>query len=164
MSATRAADVDRRSGWIPYTFFAMFGVIIAVNGTMIYFALSTAPGVEDGAYERGVNYNDLLAERREQAALGWLVELRQGAFADNRSDLEVAVHGRDGAALPNARVLVQFRRPAQAAMDFTVELTDAGGGTFRETVDWPATGIWDAELTVVSGGRVHNSEQRLYIR
>ncbi|MFW5680782.1 MAG: FixH family protein, partial [Pseudomonadota bacterium] len=62
----------RKSRWIPWAFVAFFGVVFLVNGVMVYFAVTTFAGVERrDAFKRAQSYNEVLAEARAQAALGW---------------------------------------------------------------------------------------------
>ena len=48
---------------------SFFAVFASVDAFFIYKALKTQPGVvTENAYERGLNYNDLLKEAREREA------------------------------------------------------------------------------------------------
>ena len=74
-------------GWHVLTaLLAFFGAIIAVNIAFAVIAVRSFPG-EDvrRSYVQGLQYNDTLAERRVQQALGWQ------ASADLRHDGEEAV-------------------------------------------------------------------------
>ena len=62
----------RRSLWIPAVFVGAMGLVVAVNGIMVYFATSTFPGLDtDKAYVQGLAYNETLREARASDALGW---------------------------------------------------------------------------------------------
>ena len=54
--------------WIPWSFVALFGVIVIANGTMMFFAFDSWTGLStDDSYKRGLVYNESLAERDAQA-------------------------------------------------------------------------------------------------
>ncbi len=58
--------------WYPWIFVAGFLVVIAVNGTMLFFATSTFSGLSvERAFERGNAYNAEIAAERAQAARGF---------------------------------------------------------------------------------------------
>ena len=96
MASAQPAE-QRRSRWIPYSFFGFFGVVLAVNGVMLTYALGTFNGLSvDGAYDRGLAYNEALAEYQAQRALGWDLDV---AFAPDESragDLAVTARDRAG--------------------------------------------------------------------
>ena len=44
--------------WIPWLFVGLFALVLVVNGSMIFVAFSTFPGLETtNAYQRGLAYN-----------------------------------------------------------------------------------------------------------
>ncbi|MCX7932739.1 MAG: FixH family protein [Rhodovarius sp.] len=71
-------DVDpSRSRWIPWAFVGAMLLVVAVNGVMVWLALSTFTGVTTPrAYDRGRAYNEVLAEAARQDALGWRSSVR----------------------------------------------------------------------------------------
>ena len=53
-------------------FAAFFGVVFAVNGIMVFMALSSWSGLStDHPYERGLRYNKTLEAMAQRDALGW---------------------------------------------------------------------------------------------
>ena len=74
-----------------------FGVIIAVNIAMAYFAVQTFPGLEvRNSYVASQGFNDRM---RAQQALGWTTraDLTQGVLRVTITDAEGALHQqRDG--------------------------------------------------------------------
>ena len=87
---------------------AFFGVIIAVNLTMAYFANSTWSGlVVANGYIASQSFDDDLAKARAQDAMGWTVEVSHEtnrvkvSFAD-RSNAPLSRHdGHRHAAPPH---------------------------------------------------------------
>ena len=78
-----------RSRYIPWLFVAGFAVVIAVNATMICFAVGSFSGLYTPAPRaRGLHYNAIMAEQKARDALGWRVE---AAWHPEDGRLEVAV-------------------------------------------------------------------------
>jgi nitrogen fixation protein FixH len=160
MSEATRLDFDpRRSRWIPWAFVGAFGVIVAVNLVLVVAAISTFPGLTTGqAYDRGRAYNSVLAEAARQDALGWSarVVLEAGALA-------VAVTDREGVPVGGRieGVLVRPLEGAQLPLDFAA----AGPGRFLAHVGVPASGQWEARLTLhgAAGERL-DIRQRLVLR
>ena len=76
---------------------AFFGVVFAVNGALIYFAVESWSGLStERPFEAGRDHDRTLAQAEVQAALGWrsAVVLAPGT-AGNRA-VEVTLTGRDG--------------------------------------------------------------------
>ena len=79
---------ERKSSWIPWIFVGGFAGVVAVNGVLIWLALTTFSGLDrEAPYARGIGYNAVLAEARDQAALGWQTEIEA---ADDRLAISVA--------------------------------------------------------------------------
>lgn len=102
-------------------FLAAFGVVLAANLTMMFFALSGFPGlVSSSPYTEGQRFD---AELKAERALGWQV----GAdWAGGR--LSVSVLGADGAPVEGLSVSAVVGRPATDGYDAALSLTPAEGG------------------------------------
>ena len=86
-----------------------FGTIIGVNFTMAYFATSTWTGlVVQNSYVESQRFNEVTAEKKRQAALGWSTQIAYegGVLAAELTD-------KDGAAIPDAIVLAKIGHPVQ---------------------------------------------------
>lgn len=121
---------------------AFFGVIFAVNGAFVFFALDSWPGlISRHYYDEGIHYNRTLAAAENQAALGWNSRLDW-----NGRELAVTLTGRDGKPLAGLDVTVKLVRPTSEGHDFTAALTSQADGTYRAAVDFPLPGLWRAEV------------------
>lgn len=149
----------RKSSWIPWLFVGMFGVIVLVNGIMATFAFGTWSGLSTrGAYEKGVAYNETLADRARQAALGWQVAV---SLEGQTPGLTVVLLDKQGVALWADSVRAKLTRPTQQGHDFEVELEDRGAGRFSAPLDLALPGIWDVTLTVTEAGETMVSSRRV---
>jgi nitrogen fixation protein FixH len=154
----------RKSLWIPYTFVAFFGVVFAVNGVMVYFAATTFTGVDERAlYKRGTSYNAILAAARDQAALGWTVDLQHAPIAASVGRLRLAVADSLGQPVSGADVTARIRRPTDASLDFAATMDADGAGGYVAEVAWPAAGLWDVKVTVHAEGRSFQLDERLLV-
>jgi nitrogen fixation protein FixH len=146
---------------VPWLFVAGFAIVIAVNGTMTWLAIDSFSGLySNKPRDRGLRYNQVVAEQRERDALGWKVETSWQA-QDRTFGLTVA--DRDGALPGGASVTVELVRPAEKRTPLRIAMSDLGGGRFAGTVDLPARGSWDADIVIVSGGRRFAVTRRLFL-
>lgn len=146
---------ERRSGWIPWIFVGGMLIVVVVNAVMVWFALSTFPGLTTTqSYDRGRAYNQVIAEAARQDALGWSarVSLREGRIAFAVTDGE----GRAVEGLLQAHLM----RPLEGTR---VEL---GSAIAREGFDLPdlRAGQWELRGTFTDArGRHLDIRQRLMI-
>lgn len=133
---------------------AFFAAIIAINVAFAVVAVRTFPG-EDvrRSYLQGLAYNDALAERRAQDALGWnaAAELRRGEAG---AVLEVRLRTRDGGALNGLRLSGDLRRAATARFDEPLEFAAIGEGRYVARLGELRRGRWllRARAADVHGG------------
>ncbi len=156
----------RRPGhWYPWIFVGMFAVVVAVNSLLAYFATSTFNGLAtEGAYEKGLAYNQALAGAAAQEKLGWSVEAELApAGGEHGGTVNVAVTDRDGAPLDGLDVTAVFRRPTQAGHDQTVRFTAAGAGRYVGTVVLPFPGQWEMLLVANRGDDSYQSDRRIMV-
>ena len=121
---------------------AFFGAIIAVNVGFAIVAVRSFPG-EDvrRSYLQGLRYNDTLAERRAQAALGW----RASATLKERARLvlvEVSLTARDGRPLTALTLNGALQRPTDARLDRELAFEQKAPGHYVARVDDLPPGAW----------------------
>ncbi len=163
LASPRPARGDR---WIPYLFFAFFGIVLAANGTMLWVALGSWTGLATGsAYERGLAYNQTLAAARAQAELGWRAEVSFSQTGPRQGKLQLELADRAGNHLSTATVEAAFIRPTSAGQDHRLALTAGpASGHYEATIELPLAGQWDAYLTARRGADSFRWHQRLYLQ
>jgi nitrogen fixation protein FixH len=133
----------RVKGWhVLAAMLVFFGVVIAINVGFAVAAIRSFPGEDERrSYLQGLHYNDTLAERRAQRALGWRAstEWRTG---NGRPSLMVVMRTRDGAPIHALALNGVLGRRSSAAFDHTLVFTDQGGGVYVATLPPLAAGQW----------------------
>jgi nitrogen fixation protein FixH len=154
-----------RSRWIPWTFVGFFVVVFAVNGIMIWLALSSWTGLEaDNSYERGLIYNRAIEAEKEQAALGWRAAFRFVQTGARRGRLELSLQGRDGARLEGARIDALVVRPTREGFDFDLALAEREPGRYLAEVGLPLPGQWEVRLAARANGEIYRLSPRIYLK
>lgn len=152
----------RRGAWIPWAFVAFMGFVVAVNGVMVWLALSTFTGTTvDRAYERGRLYNQVLAEAERQKALGWRLELAWTPEAATRGELVVTARDAAGAPLDRLSLRAVALRPLERPEPIPLALAEVGRGRYVGALDLPKPGQWEIRLEARRGaqGPVELSER-----
>lgn len=131
-----------RGRWIPWAFAGGMTLVVVVNAVLVYFAVTTFTGVTvPRSYERGRNYDTVLAEAARQDALGWKAEV---ALAGGR--VTVTATDRDGRPVPG-RVEGVLLRPLEGT-ELPLDFIPVGGGRWAAEATLPQRGQWDARLTL----------------
>lgn len=141
---------------------AFFLVVIGLNTLFTVWAVQTFPGeVSPRAYEDGLAYNRILAERRAEAALGWSTRVTQGP---RPGDVTVRFIDAGGKPIEGLTVKAAFTRPATRSGARAAKLTSVSVG---EYTGGPALeyGAWDLTLTASdANGRAFQARRRLVWR
>ncbi len=129
-------------GWhVLLALVAFFGVIFAVNIAFILVALGTFRGEEvRRSYVQGLAYNDVLAERRAQAELGWSAAVN---LDGDRLILEVT--DSEGAPVGRLPLEATLRHPADMDRDVALEFAERETGLYVADVSGLADGRWRLE-------------------
>lgn len=160
----RATPDARRSLWIPWALASIFAAFLVANGTMIYFASRSWTGLEtEGAYEKGLAYNDIIAAAEAQAALGWQVALEAGTAETGEAWVEVSLADREGHPIAARAVWARLVRPTHVGYDREAPLRDLGGGRYRGLVELPLPGQWDLRVRVEHVGGVYRASRRVVL-
>ena len=141
-----------------------FGSVIAVNIVFIVAAVNSFPG-EDvrRSYTQGLNYNQTLAERHEQAAQGWRA---RAALIDTSSGpaVEVIVLDRNGAPL-TVEATGALRWPMDSRRDHELAFESRGAGRYIAPLRELEAGRWELRARAVdAAGRALDFEADLLWR
>jgi nitrogen fixation protein FixH len=131
---------------VPLALATIFGAVIAINLSMVYFAVGSAPGfVTDRPFERGKAYNFDLPAARAQEALGWTASI------ETRDALVTARFAtRDAHPLEGLSVVAVASRVMGPVADIRQKLVETSPGTYTAALDLPK-GQWDVELAATDG-------------
>lgn len=165
---TVQSRAPRASRWIPWAFVGFFAAVAAIQGVMIWLAVASFSGLAtDSPYERGLDYNETLAAKAEEAALGWQVEARflvdASAGSTRAGRLELALLGRDGRPIESAAVAARLRRPVGSEATIELRLDATEPGRYTGAAELPLAGQWDLDLDIEGpGGKAHYT-QRIFV-
>lgn len=145
---------------------AFFGVIFAVNGTMLALALKTNTGmVANEPYRKGLKYNERIAAEQRQQALGWKSEITVDAKAKR---IVAVLTGRDGAPLTGLQATAKVGLAVTDREDSSATLSETAPGRYEAAVEIADAGNFIADLEVTdpndsSQGVVYRARRRLWL-
>jgi len=154
-----------RGWWYPYIFLALLGIVIVVNGTMAYLATTTFNGViTEGAYEKGNDYNRVLAAAKEQAQMGWAVktEVIPGSVG-HAAEITVSFKNKDGKAIDGLDVQALADRPNVNGAEHRFVFAPKGNGVYSVQIDFPESGQWDFDFLASGDGNTYQMLRRFII-
>jgi len=155
----------RLTGWkVFFIISSFFGVIMAVNFVMAYYAIHTFSGMQtEKPYESGLAYNRAISEAKAQASRGWHVDIRMERATDGSIDMNVVLNDAASQPLENLSVKAALRSPIDSKRDHLLSLIGAGHGTYNGVTSAEA-GQWDVEIMAKSDGAiVYRSINRVII-
>ena len=146
--------------WIPWYFVAFFVGLAIVNAVFVYLATSTNTGViTKQAYEKGLEYNQVIAASREADALGW-----QAYITLEDGKLQTQVKNDRRQPVEHAQVVAYFTRPTTEGHDFEHQLHEAAPGLYAGEIHAPLKGQWDVRIAVTWQNQHYQKSQRIVIR
>jgi len=151
--------------WYPWIFVGFFAVTIAVNGTLVFYALHSWTGLETQHYwERGTAYNAAIEGARGQRMRGWQVGIDFQAPELKSARLAVDLKDHSGNILTGARVTAEIVRPTSEGHDFTVELSYQGEGRYTADFAMPLPGQWDIRVVADHPQGDYQEVKRVVVR
>lgn len=120
---------------------AFFGVIIAVNFLMAYFAESTWSGlVVENGYVASQSFNGDLAKAKAQEALGWNV-----GFAFDKSGVSITFADAKGSKIDSLNLTGKLQRTVTDKEDQVLTFSWMGSGVYKAPARL-APGLWEVEI------------------
>jgi nitrogen fixation protein FixH len=159
--AMSRAAAPRKALWIPAVFVCFMLTVVAVNGTMIFFAQSTFSGLDTTRYyEQGVDYNAVLQASAVSAALGWSAKAE---YAGNRLTLKMA--DKAGKPLNGLKVEVHLVRPTTTAFDQVLTLlASSEPGFYSAGLKLAGAGAWELRISATGGAAPWQATQRIFVK
>jgi nitrogen fixation protein FixH len=145
---------------------AFFGVVIAVNVTMMTLAIKTLPGIDiDNPYGTGLAYNQEISAARAQDARGWHVAAHVERAADGRGSIALEARDVSGAAVTGVAFTARLARPTDRRSDLAVTLVARETGVYLGVAEDVAAGQWELIIEGDRGSeRLFLSHNRLTLR
>ncbi len=146
---TRSLDTGRLTGrHVLLILLGFFGVLITVNGIFVVSAVKSFPGEDvPKSYLQGLSYNETLAAREAQAALGWAAQAGTVELPGGPT-LLVRLSDAEGAPLAGLEVEAELRGLAREDADRVLTLAPSGAGDYAARLDGMPAGIWEARIAV----------------
>lgn len=144
-------------------FILFFGAIIAVNALFITLAVRTFHGEDiPKAYSAGLRFNDQVALSEASRAAGWTMEpaLEQRS---GRAHLTIKVADARGDALADQLLRITLRRPSDAGLDRSLDLTTDSSGLAEATLDDLTAGQWDIVVAFERADGAAEMRRRLWL-
>ena len=143
---------------------AFFGVVMSVNGVMIYEALSTLTGVDtDSAYQAGRMFERDVAMVKAQDARHWRVDAQVTPSPDG-TGLEVIARDEAGRPLTGMQASAAFLRPTDRRLDRDIALVEDSPGQFRGNAEIVA-GQWELVIEISRHGeQLFRSKNRVVLK
>ena len=122
---------------------AFFAVIIAVNMVFLTFAVRSFPGEhEEKSYMQGLNYNDRLAARERQEALGWVVEIDEARLQGTDATIVLAFKSNSGEPIFDLDVAATLERAVDDDADIQLAFERMQPGAYRAVAANAGPGQW----------------------
>lgn len=135
--------------WVPA---GLLACMLTGLGTLATIA-ARDPGfaLERDYYEKAVAYDGEIAQRAENARLGWSIDSEVGPSVSG-NERRFVVRARDAAgAITGARVSVEALRNATAQRPVDAELVERAAGEYEARLSLREAGLWEFRLTLERG-------------
>ncbi len=147
---------------------AFFGVVLGVNGLMLWHAIATHSGVVAlEPYRKGLAYNARIAAGERQAALGWQADVALGADGV----VEVSLSDGRGMAIEGYVTSGTLGRPSSNRSDISLRFAEARPGAYVAAAGVLDPGAWQIEVEVRTaaaqdgaGETVYRMRRRLWLK
>lgn len=147
-----------------YWLVGFFGVIFAVNIWFIVASIETYSGEdEQKPYLQGIEYNQTLARRTEQEALGWRATISARRLEGGKVQVSVNLAKPDGAPETGLKLHGELRHPADEELDHTLRLTETAPGTYQAEISGVHTGAWDVVVETGDPQPPFEATRRLWV-
>ncbi len=127
---------------------AFFTVMLIADGTGVYIALNTFPGLTvSNPYEKGLKYNQTLRKRTELRDRGWQLGVTV-LPATKMREILITLKDRDNLPLSGIVSRVVLKHPVDSRRDIPLDFNDRENGDYALLLDPAIRGQWLLEITL----------------
>ena len=142
-----------------------FGVIIAVNVVFIWTSIATYRGEdEQKPYLQGIEYNQTLERRAEQARLGWTSHIAAQRLPSGVVQVTVLLKDASGVPQSVSSLRGELRHPADENRDRPLQLIERGKGEYQAQLSGVGAGAWDVMISTPAKDIPFEASERLWVR
>jgi len=144
----------------------ILGLTVAANVWLITVA-SHDPSfaVEENYYQRGVRWDDELAQRARNIELGWRLDASVSPIRAGRgSDLSISLNDSTLSPIAGASVVVVAVHVARAGQRVSITLTPGAPGQYEARAPIERSGLWELRFDVHRGADRFTATERLDVR
>ena len=129
---------------------AFFMSVFIANAIFITLAVKSFPGEQEKkSYLQGIAFNDRIAEREAQAALGWTAEISQASLRSGVAEIELLFEASSQAPISGLGLTGALVRPADDGADHPLAFEQTGPGRYRASVAGVSPGAWRLEAVAI---------------
>lgn len=151
--------------WVPWAIAVGLGVVVAVNGALAYFAISSSTGlVTEDAFDVGNNYNRVLAAGAAQDALGWRSDVSFVPVGPARGEITARFTDRNGKPVTGLAVTARLVRPVEPLPETALALSETAAGNYAAAALLARPGQWEVRLAARRGAELFELAQRIIVR
>ncbi|AFL73073.1 FixH family protein [Thiocystis violascens] len=147
-------------GWL-----GLVATVLIVNLIMVYFAVSTNPGlVNADYYDRGQDYEQTLVSRQARDP-NWTMraDIPKPLRVGEPDMVRVVLVDKAGQPVDADAVTFHAYRPSDAARDFSLPMTREDRGRYAVKAAFPLIGAWDTLIAVQSGADEYSIGERVTV-
>jgi len=153
-------DIHTKDGkrffWMIFSFFAFITLVL---GTFVTIATSTHRGVvTDNAYQKGLDYNQVVAADDAQTKLGW-----SGEISYDRGALSYTLLNEFNKPIVGARVIAYFSYVGADGFDFHIPL-HAAGDRYEAQAILKQAGQWDIRIAATWQDTPYQQRTRITVK
>jgi nitrogen fixation protein FixH len=167
VSGRSAAALPREitGRFVLVAFLLFFGVIAAVNATMVTLAVRTMPGLAvKNSYDASQVMNAEFDAMRAQSARGWSADATL-RLAGGVAPVLVTLAGPKGEAISRLNVIVRLAHPALTRADHVAVLRETSPGTYSGDFPDVQAGGWTFIIEAMRGpDRLYTSRNRIVLK
>jgi nitrogen fixation protein FixH len=147
--------------FVLFTCTAFFGVIFAVNATMMTLAIRTMPGLDvKNGYVASQAMNGEIEAMRRQDERGWSAEV-EVRLVNGLAPVHVRLTARDGRPVSGLDVRARLAHPALTRADHSADLREVQPGVYAAEIADASAGAWTLVVEARRDGeRVFASRNR----
>ena len=147
--------------FFPWAIVAGIGLVVMVNGGMIYAAIDSFPGrADEEGFLLSNHYDAVLARAEHEASRGW--SLVAQVDAEGRPVLTLKY--RDGKPLRDASVTGLAERPLGARERHSLVFHESDAGRYVADAALPASGQWELTLSTSAEGHDVAATRRIIVQ